>query len=283
MHRIPKELAGTPSVSEHMDQEQAKWKFGRLAVPPRLLQLFSNPFASTESTILMGVGAAQVWLTKNAELSVLSIGVQYNNPAVLVELEKGLWPETVEINCFLSIGTGLRGDIEIPRRVMQNPFDAVKAMKELITHTEAPHRELEERHGGKNRYSRLNVDDGKVGKVDLTEFQMMPFIEEQTLKYLRRQDVRDEIERVAERLAGTSGCSPDHDPDRDAESIAKISAETAKRRPLLKSKSEKDEMRLAIYLLGRCAALGLEQSGSDIDESDSRTPSSKRFAPGMST
>lgn len=211
------------------------------------------------------------------------IGVQYNNPAVLVELEREIWPDTVDINCLLSIGTGLSEAIKIVHPVLENTFKNLQAMKKLITHTERAHLELKERHKGKNRYFRLNVDDGIVGEVDLTAFQQMPFIKEQTKKYLRRENVRKKILSVATRLRGTSGCSPAHDPDYDAESIAKINAETASRCPELESESEEEEMQSAIRLLGLSAAIVLDQSGSDWSESDSRASSSRAFVPGMSS
>jgi len=111
-----------------------------------------------------------------------------------------------------------------------------------------------------------------VRKVRINGYQDLPLIREQTENYLSREDVKSKIGEIAKLLKSTSGLTPYHDCNHDAESLARIKRINRNAARLEHApESEYNEMQEVIFLLA-CTARGdfdlVEADSSEADSSE---------------
>ncbi len=74
---------------------------------------------------------------------MLDVGFGLNNPAEVLIAEADTAIPDRETSCIVSIGTGLRGAIDVD----SNPMTLLRALVSMATNSQAVHARLEERFG----------------------------------------------------------------------------------------------------------------------------------------
>ncbi|KAH0562020.1 hypothetical protein GP486_003274 [Trichoglossum hirsutum] len=127
-------------------------------------------------------------------------GLAHNNPGDQVKLEAERIFPSADINCFLSLGTGLSNK---PTRSWLPVLGKGKRILKDITNTERVHWDLQEQMNGlypDNRYFRLNATTGEK-EIGLGDYKLMDELEKYTREYLAHDEVRAMIDQCAQRLA----------------------------------------------------------------------------------
>jgi len=134
-------------------------------------------------------------------------GIVCNNPAQQVLDEARRIHKSRRVDCILSVGTGRAQTVGLPQpNAFQKllPTDIVTVLKKLATDSERTARELENRYRDTpGVYFRLNVELG-LQNITLEEWTRMTEVTEHTIKYLKDDEVSQEVDNLVNILAGIS-------------------------------------------------------------------------------
>ncbi|QRV73551.1 patatin-like phospholipase protein [Ceratobasidium sp. AG-Ba] len=126
-------------------------------------------------------------------------GLRVNNPIheLLAEMVQ-YFPYTSRVSCILSIGTGERPVIRVPKAGIFPKLQLLKfvsLLKDLALDCQAEHQHVAPRFRGRNTYFRLNVDSG-LENIDLAEWENLEAVTVNTRSYMQKDAVDLEIDRV---------------------------------------------------------------------------------------
>jgi hypothetical protein len=143
--------------------------------------------------------------------SYIDGGIGLNNPTAQILEEVGLLFPDRRVSCVISIGTGKKKIIDIPKPVLFQrvvPMDVINAVVGIATDCEVISEAMARRFQHvQNVYFRFSVDRGMQG-VLMEEWDKMNEVSAYTQQYMKMQNVDRSIEDAVDALLECKGGIP---------------------------------------------------------------------------
>ena len=124
-----------------------------------------------------------------------------NNPINQMWDEKLKYHRNDPVTCVISLGTGFQTR-EVSNRKSETNWKTFKKVFKMITNTEHEHTQFREKAKEEGiAYFRLNPEIG-YEMVNLADYAKIDVLEEKTEAYLKRPDIREQINKIACLLTG---------------------------------------------------------------------------------
>ena len=134
-------------------------------------------------------------------------GVGSNNPInELHEEAARLFSKSREVSCILSLGTGVRGTIQVEETHLFDkillPRNIIKGFKKLALDSERNAKMMAQKYAQvRSLYFRLNVEKG-LERIRLADWEKLAEVRTHTLAYLDNPDIATKIDEIAHALTG---------------------------------------------------------------------------------